>query len=196
MIQLLPFAREDIKELMKEIDSKPLMIQWSGRAYSYPLTEEQVKNYMDKEYGKGSYIYKAVDSSTNETVGHIALREIDEQHELGRISYVLVYKRHRGKGIVKQIMEQILHFAFSELQLNRVSLGVFTFNKPAIACYEGFGFQTEGVHRQVCKLSDHEYWDTIEMALLKKEWAERTVPVQEKVIAKEGSLAEALKTKE
>ena len=182
MIQLFPFKEGDIDELIKEINSRQLMMQWSGRAYSYPLTREQLKNYLEMEHKKGSYIYKAVDSVLNETVGHIALREIDYVHELGRISYVLVYKKHRGKGIANQIFNEILHFAFDELQLNRVSLGVFEFNKAAITCYESFGFKKEGIHRQVCKLNDDEYWDNIEMALLREEWEKQNALPQGKVI--------------
>ncbi|KMY54523.1 hypothetical protein AC623_11860 [Bacillus sp. FJAT-27231] len=182
MIQLIPFTERDIDGLIKEIDSPQLMMQWSGRAYSYPLTKEQLERYLEMEQKKGSYIYKAVDPLSNETVGHIALREIDHVHELGRISYVLVYKKYRGKGMAKQMFHQVLPFAFDELQLNRVSLGVFDFNKAAITCYERLGFKREGIHRQVCKLNDSEYWNNVEMALLREEWEAQNERIKGKAI--------------
>ncbi|KKB37335.1 GNAT family N-acetyltransferase [Bacillus thermotolerans] len=180
MINLISFTEKDIIGLLEEVDSERLMAQWSGRAYQYPLTEEHLKEYMRIERAKGSYILKASDELTGETVGHIALREIDYVHELGRISYVLVYKKQRGRGIAKQLIEQILQLAFDELQLNRVSLGVFEFNKAAISCYEKFGFKKEGVQRQTCKV-DGEYWDNIEMSLLKSEWEAWKDSIQEEV---------------
>ncbi|RJS62337.1 GNAT family protein [Bacillus sp. PK3_68] len=172
MIHLKTFTEKDFEGLIREIDSERLMMQWSGRTYQYPLTKEQLSEYVEMEGQKGSYIYKAVDSISNEVVGHIALREINQVHQIGRISYVLVYKEHRGKGIANQLFQKILHLAFNELLLNRVSLGVFNFNKAAIACYENFGFKKEGIQRQVCRFKD-EYWDNIEMALLRSEWEEQ-----------------------
>lgn len=180
MIELKPFTEKDFDGLLQEIDSQRLMMQWSGRAYKFPLTKNQLQEYLEMEHKKGSYILKAVDTVTAETVGHIALREIDRDHEVGRISYVLVYKNHRGKGIANKMFEHILHLAFHDLKLNRVSLGVFDFNKPAIACYENFGFQKEGLQRQVCKIGD-EYWNNIEMSLLKSEWEQRLVQLEESV---------------
>ncbi|WP_313584252.1 GNAT family N-acetyltransferase [Lacrimispora sp.] len=43
----------------------------------------------------------------------------------------------------------MLEYAFSELNLHRVFLNVFSFNKRAIKLYEKMGFMHEGVLRQV-----------------------------------------------
>ena len=52
------------------------------------------------------------------------------------------------------MMMEILKIAFDELQLHRVSLGVFDFNHSAIACYEKVGFVKEGLLRDARKMGD------------------------------------------
>ena len=69
-----------------------------------------------------------------------------EINKSARVGKVLVGDKNvRGKGIGKQLIKKILKIAFDELQLHRVSLGVFDFNLSAIACYEKAGFIKEGL---------------------------------------------------
>lgn len=67
------------------------------------------------------------------------------------------------------MMKAILKVAFEELNLHRVSLGVFDFNVSAIACYEKAGFTKEGLLRDSRKNGD-EYWNLWEMSILENEW--------------------------
>jgi RimJ/RimL family protein N-acetyltransferase len=46
-----------------------------------------------------------------------------------------------------RIAGSVLKFGFDELGLNRIGLGVFYFNKPAIKCYKNMGFKLEGTLR-------------------------------------------------
>lgn len=47
----------------------------------------------------------------------------------------------RGKGIGEQMIREVLKIAFGDLQLHKVSLGVFEFNQSAIVCYVKVGFK-------------------------------------------------------
>jgi RimJ/RimL family protein N-acetyltransferase len=55
-------------------------------------------------------------------------------------------------------------FAFDDRELERLELRVFSFNAPAIACYERVGFHTERIVRNARK-SSNGYWDVIHMAM-------------------------------
>ncbi len=70
------------------------------------------------------------------------------------------------------MIEEILKIAFKELNLHRVSLGVFDFNYSAIACYEKAGFIKEGLLRDARK-TGNEYWSLWEMSILENEWREK-----------------------
>src|SRR5690606_11371919 len=144
------------------------MLQWAGPSFVFPLNEFQLKEYLKEANGKNSasYIYSVVDADTGKLVGHISLTRIDCSNRSCWIGVFLIGDPDaKGKGICRQMMQQILTVAFEELKLHRVTLGVFDFNKPAIACYEGAGFQKEGLMRDHQKFGD-EYWSLWEMAIL------------------------------
>ena len=65
-----------------------------------------------------------------------------------------------------------MRYAFETLNLNRVWLHAFEYNKGGLRAYEKVGFKREGVLRQDC-FREGRYWDTIVMGLLREEWLER-----------------------
>ena len=69
-------------------------------------------------------------------------------------------------------MELALAFGFHELNLHRIQLTVFEYNKNAIKLYEKLGFQKEGAYREFIK-RDGQVYDMILYGLLKKEWQQK-----------------------
>ena len=68
---------------------------------------------------------------------------------------------YRGKGLGSQLLKAVLaHAARSGLE--KVELNVYTTNLPAIALYEKFGFEREGLIRKYRKLGER-YFDCIAM---------------------------------
>lgn len=111
--------------------------------------------------------------NTNETVGHIQLLGIDRTNMSARISRVLVGDiDNRNKGIGLQMVNSVLEITFKTLNLHRVDLGVFDFNKAAITCYEKAGFIIEGKFRE-CRKIDGQYWSLINMSILQDEYVNK-----------------------
>ena len=105
-----------------------------------------------------------------QSVGHISLGGISQKNNAARISRVLVgHTAQRGKGYCAPMIKAVLKIAFEDLNLHRVSLGVYDFNEAAIRCYQKAGLKTEGVMRDVLKWKD-EYWSLMEMSILEEEW--------------------------
>ncbi|KOY81365.1 GNAT family protein [Lysinibacillus sp. FSL H8-0500] len=166
MIKLQPFTRNDYNELIANIDSKKMLLQWAGRAFEHPLNTQQLDNYLNNNT---RIIFKAV-NDLNYSIGHIALQDIDFQNRTARIGKVLVFNNtERGKGYGLMMIQRVLELAFKKYDLNRVSLGVFDFNESAIRCYEKAGFVKEGLLREVCRY-ENEFWNLYEMSILKREW--------------------------
>lgn len=172
MIKLIYFEPSDFDQLIQWIDSPKLNLQWGGPTFNYPLTKEQLKDYIKDANSTDSklYVYKAVLKDSGKTVGHISLGNIDQVNRSARIGRVLIGdKTVRGKGLGQLMIQEILKQAFEELMLHRVSLGVFDFNQSAIACYEKAGFQKEGLLRD-CRRLGNEYWSLWEMSILESEY--------------------------
>ncbi|MBS4538444.1 GNAT family N-acetyltransferase [Clostridium sp. D2Q-11] len=57
-------------------------------------------------------------------------------------------KNYWGKGYATEVVTVMLDYTFKELNLHRIYLKVFSFNKRAIRLYEKFGFKHEGKMRE------------------------------------------------
>lgn len=81
--------------------------------------------------------------------------------------------RHRarplGPGLRDGRTRTILRFAFTEMNLHRVSLGVLDYNARARRCYEKCGFREEGRVREH-HFHDGRWHDQIMMGILQHEF--------------------------
>lgn len=175
MIKLEYFTEDDFQQLIDWIPTAEFTLQWGGPAFKYPLTKEQLLSYLKGANINGAtkYIFKVVDITNNKVIGHVSLGSVDRLNQSARVGKVLVGSiGSRGKGYGTKLMNAILKFAFGELKLHKVTLGVFDFNYSAIRCYKKVGFQQEGLLRDARKNRD-EYWSLIEMGILENEWKEK-----------------------
>lgn len=176
MIELHYFDRSHIPVLMSWIKTPEFLLQWAGPTFHFPLTEQQIEKYIENVNldMSNSLVYSVLLKETGDVIGHIALTNIDREHKSARVGKVLIGdQRVRGKGIGYLMVREVLKIAFEQLDLHRVSLGVFDFNKSAIACYEKAGFKKEGLLRE-CRKIGNQYWSLWEMSILDYEWQEIT----------------------
>lgn len=174
MLTLVRFKERDIHPLISWIENEKSLMQWGGPTFQFPLTVDQITQYMN---APDRHVFKVYDSSSEETVGHLSIGRINSSNKEGRIGKVLVHPKTRGSGIGQEMMKLITNYAFQELNLTRVMLGVFDFNIPAIRCYEKVGFQKDRLlknHRSI----NGEKWSLYEMSLSKEQWDNRCLEAQ------------------
>ena len=173
MIKLEHFEEKDFMQLINWISNEELMMNWSGAMFSFPLTNDSLTWYLSdvNDIKKSSaFVYKAIDTKTNEVVGHISLGNLSTKNKSARISRVLVGDTaNKGKGYCKQMVQAVLKIGFEDLKLHRIELGVYDFNTAAISCYKKAGLSIEGTSRD-CVLFNGKWWSLIEMSILEAEW--------------------------
>ncbi len=174
LIELLPLSREDFPVIVEwnRETSPEFLTQWAGPVFSYPLTEEQLADFWASEKEKkdlSMYFYKIADSDTGHMIGVVELGKIDQQNHQARIGRFLINKQARGKGIAGIVLDKLFEFGFSDLGLHKITLGVFEFNKAAIAAYEKAGMKKDGLLRDHRRVGD-KYWNLYEMSILENEW--------------------------
>jgi RimJ/RimL family protein N-acetyltransferase len=178
MIKLEFFTKDDFEQLIQWIDTESLLISWSGSLFSFPLTQSSMEWYLGDTNDlntSGALVYKAVETETGETIGHISLGGISRKNKSARISRVLIGNAaNKGKGYCKQMITEVLKVGFDEMQLHRISLGVYDYNTAALKCYQAAGFSIEGTMREVL-LHDGKWWSLIEMGILENEWHQKKV---------------------
>jgi RimJ/RimL family protein N-acetyltransferase len=173
MIQLAYFEESDFEQLIEWIHNEELLLQWSGGMFLFPLTKDSMEWYLKDVNDLATstaFVYKVIDTDTNKVIGHISLGGISRKNKYGRITRVLIGDtENKGKGYCKQMIQAILKIGFEDLNLHRIELGVYDFNKAAIKCYENAGMKIEGISRD-CLLTKDGYWSLVNMSILESEW--------------------------
>ncbi len=172
MIKLEFFERSDFRQLKEWIKDEELLMNWAGSLFSFPLTDASLNWYIEDVNvmpSSEAFVYKAINTTTGSTVGHISLGGISNKNKSARITRVLIDENERGKGFCYQMVRAVLKIGFEELKLHRISLGVYDFNASAIKCYQRTGMSIEGKQRDVL-LFKGKWWSLVEMSILETEW--------------------------
>ena len=124
-----------------------------GRYYnSNPIREVSEKQADDwyKEASDCDFRFAIRSLDKDDFLGVCAIEDIEWPHGVGWLS-IAVGSAYHGKGRGTEAMKLLENYAWNELNLHRLQLTVFDYNKPAIAMYEKMGFQKEGVFREFLK---------------------------------------------
>lgn len=90
-------------------------------------------------------------------------------HRNGWVGLGLGERACWGRGYGTDALRVVLRFAFTELNLHRVSLGVFEYNPRALKAYTKAGFVVEGRTRQDTRRAGGR-WDSLWMGILRRDW--------------------------
>ncbi len=132
---------------------------------------KQIKEWMEKDSGS-SYEFAIRTLEDNRLIGMVGLGGIDWVAGNGWIGIGIGEREYWGKGYGSDAMDLILRFAFASLNLKRVSLDVFEYNRRAFLSYCKCGFKEEGRLRQWMQRGGDRY-DLIFMGILREEWEEK-----------------------
>jgi RimJ/RimL family protein N-acetyltransferase len=138
-----------------------------------PKTEKEMTQLIEAaQQAHNGFIFAVRLLEGDRIVGILGFDGIAWTHGTAFVSVGIGNARDRGRGYGREAMLLALHFAFDELNLHRVCLTVFAYNKRAITLYESLGFKREGVYREHL-LRDGQRHDMLLYGLLRQEWAEK-----------------------
>lgn len=103
-------------------------------------------------------------------VGNIKLEPISFFHKKAVVGMLIGDPDYRSKGLGSAVIHRLLQFAFDELGLHRIELGVTADNHSAIKCYERVGFVLEGRLRDAT-WRKNRYVDNLYYAILNEDFA-------------------------
>lgn len=164
MITLEKLTPKDFEVFKSWIHSKKELIQFAGIIFQYPLTNEQLLNYITN---KKREAYKVIYLKTNEMIGNI---ELNLENELPRLSRIIIGNiNYRNKGLGKLITHKMLEKIFIEHSFSKADLNVFDWNTQAIKCYERVGFKVNPSVIKTFNIKD-EVWTSLNMTIDKTDW--------------------------
>lgn len=161
---LRDYEEEDAKEIIKWIHNERELKLWCADRYNkYPITDSDINEFYNSAKEQ-SFFCPLILEDNGKAIGHIILRKKDPNKNVIRLGFVIVDSSIRGKGYGKKLLEEAIKYSKEKLNAEKLSLGVFTVNKPAYECYKSVGFKTIIVEKNSIQFYD-EYWDHAEMIL-------------------------------
>lgn len=137
-----------------------------------PYSTQELKKWFEKETNPERFtdIYLVIRSKADDRlIGDIGLDGIQWNQGASFVGIGIGEREFWGKGYGSDAMRVLLRYAFTELNLRRISLGVFEYNQRAVRSYEKVGFVHEGRERQFLN-RDGRRWDLIFMGITREEW--------------------------
>jgi len=175
-IRLRSFELSDLDEIMRHWNNMELR-NLLGNVDRGPASrndeEEWIRNTWKQRQERRAFMFAIEAIADNKLIGGTGLFNIDWTSRSAMTGISIYNSEYWGKGYGQESMNLILGFAFQNLNLNRVELETFDFNKRAQRCYLKVGFKEVG-RRRKARFIDNQYRDEIIMDILKDEWLTKT----------------------
>lgn len=136
------------------------------------LSAKKIEGWFEEDLKKddpAGFFFAIKLKETAQVIGFMGLFEFSWNNGDALVAIGIGERAHWGKGYGTQAMRILLHYAFDELNLRRVTLIVFDYNGRAKRSYEKAGFVVEGRMRGMM-LREGKRWDMLFMGVLKDEW--------------------------
>jgi len=146
-----------------------------ARAASLPSTKQTIKFFEKdlEELSPAVHFFGVRTLADDKLIGELVLDVFDWAGRDAFVGLSIGERENWGRGYGTEMMDLMLRFAFTEVNLRRVTLTVFEYNPRAIRSYEKVGFRHEGRLRQFLN-KEGRRWDMLFMGILREEWLEQT----------------------
>jgi len=138
----------------------------------YMASEKRLKEEFEKSAEDGSkpdkFSFSIRSLDGDNVIGYLIMRW-DLTHNDVMVGIGIGERELWGRGYGTDAMKLCLQYAFLELNVHRVSLGLHEYNARALRSYEKAGFRLEGQTRKDLAREGSRY-DSFWMGILREEW--------------------------
>lgn len=143
--------------------------------FYFPMSQGEAEKRIPEMAEKEKAIsFMIVEKESGKTVGQTAIVRPDWVSRAATFYILLLDKAFWGKGLGREATKLLIHYAFNELNLNRLQLHVNTENMRAVKVYKDLGFVVEGTLRQAM-YKQGRYYDFYVMSILREEIVKENV---------------------
>ena len=169
LVRLRAFEPEDLQaEHMFVNDYETARGMRNGILFPSSLEDDRQWLSGQSSYTRGEYQF-AIDDMEGNHVGRCGVISLSWKDRVAELA-IMIGAPFRGRGYGREAMAMLCDFCFREMNLRRLKVKVFAFHQAALRCYEGNGFEREGVLRgEVYR--DGAYQDVILLAKMRPDCA-------------------------
>jgi RimJ/RimL family protein N-acetyltransferase len=165
MIELKPFRKNDFSTLIQWIDKEDDLIQFSGNIFSFPLTDNQLDDYL-ADLNRNAF--KVVYKDDNSIIGHSEI--YFSENKTAKLCRILIgNSKFRGKGLGQAIVKELIRISFENYDAKKIELNVYDWNTSAINCYEKVGFKVMNGITKTTKIKN-QVWTAVNMIITRDDW--------------------------
>ncbi len=140
---------------------------------SHCLDLEKTQNFiafnLDKEKKREGYYFYARDLKTNNLIGYLCVKSIDNNISKCELGY-FIDEDFQGKGIISKVVSETIAFCFNELKMNKIFICTSKMNKASQKIALKHDFKQEGILREEFKNGDGVLEDIVYFGLLKSDY--------------------------
>lgn len=107
---------------------------------------EQLEYIKECETEEDGY-YWSIDTKDGTTIGTVALTDINDYHKLAELGIVIGDKSFWGKGVASEVVAAVVQYAFTNLNIKRISAEAEAANVGVQKVLERAGFEQDGVFK-------------------------------------------------
>ncbi|MFD3157760.1 GNAT family N-acetyltransferase [Haloimpatiens sp. FM7330] len=169
-ILLRAYKKEDIPLAWKYINDEEVK-RYLTPGIPFPLTLEEEYKWFEgiSSSSNNSYSFAIETLQEGKYIGGCGVNRVDWKNSIADIGIFIGNGEFREKGYGTDAVKALIKFIFNEMNLNKIKLNVYSFNKRAIKCYEKCGFKVEGTLRQEI-FREGKYHDEYIMSILRCEY--------------------------
>jgi len=167
---LRPVKRADIDHFLKWFNDQEVL---RYLALYLPMNEICEENWIEEiSTSKNSvfYVIEAIGNNMQKKpIGCCGLHNMNAKDQCAEFGIAIGETTHWNCGYGTQAAGLLIDYGFLELNLHRISSGVYGFNERSIAMHEKAGFIKEGISREAI-YKNGRFWDKINYGILKDDW--------------------------
>lgn len=166
---LRPFKLEDLEDFYEycKVDGVGQMAGW------LPHENIEISKMILESFIEGKRTFALV--FNGKVIGSLGIEKYDEEnvpelkdYKAREIGYVLA-KDYWGKGLMAEAVKKVIKYLFTEIDLDVIVCGYYTFNNQSKRVQEKCGFKYLKNYRRKTSMSTIE--DSVINILLKEDWS-------------------------
>jgi diamine N-acetyltransferase len=122
-----------------------------------PFSKNIIKQFIDNSHldiFQSKQLRLMIEKDDGEVIGTIDLFDYEPLHRRAGIGILIAEKKNRGKGYASDVLDVLIKYCFSALQLHQLFCNITDDNSESISLFTKKGFQLIGIKKDWLLFSD------------------------------------------
>ncbi len=168
-VRLRAYNREDIPIRLSYINDAEIANFLTGDI-PYPIMLHEEEKWFESNLSQADRHNFAIETiDGNHFIGGCSINDVDWKNSVATVGIFIGNKDYWGNGYGNDAMKILISFIFNQMNINKIRLICYSFNKRAIKSFEKCGFLIEGIlKKEVFK--NGCYYDKVAMGIFKEDF--------------------------